>query len=85
MRPAYVGGALAAVVVGRMVGLDPVLAIAIVVGMGIAVLAVGNLTIGLLVFTVAIFLEALPTMSGFPSIAKLPRYRAIVMPRIPVL
>jgi O-antigen ligase len=56
---------------GLIAGLDPILALGLIVGLGVLALLLTNLTAGLMVFTVVAFLESLPSVSGAPSIAKI--------------
>ena len=56
---------------GLLAGLDPILALGLIVGLGVLALLLTNVTAGLMVFTVVAFLESLPSVSGAPSIAKI--------------
>src|SRR4249920_705496 len=61
---------LGAVILGLLAGIEPVLAIAAVIGLLLAVITFTNLTAGLCTFIVVAFLEALPHVAGLTSVSK---------------
>ena len=70
--PLRVAGITAlAVLFGLLAGLNPILAIALIIGLAVLSLLLVDVTAGVMVFTVLAFLESLPTVAGAPSIAKI--------------
>jgi O-antigen ligase len=60
-----------AAAVGGAAGLQPMLAIGGVVALAVAVITLVNLTAGICMFAVVMYLETLPGVSGGPSVTKL--------------
>ncbi len=66
-----VGAAAAALVAGLAVALDPVLALAALIGLGLLAIVLTNVTAGLMVFVATSFLQVALDDAGAPPLAKL--------------